>query len=76
MGTCGSCGGRSGARSIDRRAMLPPARRRGSGDALLAGSARTFTVLTARGVETNRRFSTLIGAQNYANRIGGTVKAI
>lgn len=47
-----------------------------AGRAAAAAGAREHEVLDARGKPTGRRFSSLVAASQFAQRIGGTTKPI
>lgn len=66
---CGCGGGNAGVRQAFRGPGSPNTR-----DAIAAASAESYTVLTAAGTPTGRTFTSLLAAQGYADRIGGTTK--
>lgn len=49
---------------------------RNSQAAAQAGAGLLYEVITARGTATGRRFSSLVAATGYAQRIGGTTRPV
>ncbi len=41
-----------------------------------AGSTATYEVVSARGTSTGRRFTSLVAATQFAQRIGGTTRPV
>lgn len=73
---CGSCASRRGRSVISPRRLLPSANAKRSPEAIQAGAARMYEVMSAAGRSTGRRFNTYIGAESFAKRIGGTVRPL
>jgi len=65
---CGPCAARS-------RAGGDPSFR-ASGAAAQAAAAPQYEVITAAGTPTGRRFTSLVAATGYANRIGGSTRPV
>lgn len=66
---CKPCAARGAARAGTFR--IPA-----DGAAAQAGAGSQYTVLTASGASTGRTFTSLLAAQQYAQRIGGTTRPV